>query len=262
MRINCFELDIGILANFQLKITNLKFDENSLEYPPPMLTQNHDQRVEKNDAQVLAMAPYLMNERNLSVFGNLDVNLPSGVRHRVKLALNGQPPLVAQAHKLLRQGKAEEAAVLFNQCFEGGTDLHDTRFFSVLSGCASIAKQRGDLPRAIDFLKKALTAYPDAARENHYVELAQLILDHGGLNPETEAAAILQRGMHVLNIAANSNGHPSPLLTLYGKLEHANKTPRTSVMHMECSDQDDTLLSIASDVSTWAKSLLASKERP
>lgn len=228
-----------------------------VEYRPSMLSKDHDARVLANDKTVVELAPYLMNDQNILVFGNTGMDLPTGLRHRIKLTLHNQPPLIIQAQKALHGGNLDRAVELLNGCFADGIDQTDPRFFSVLWSCATAARRKNDAETAIDFMKRALTTYSALARENHYVELARLILDQGVPDAETHAAAILQRGIERLGLSSGAPNNPkgSPLLTLHAELEHSPRSPITGVLHLKESSTNQ-LDVIARTVNAWARKTL------
>lgn len=165
---------------------------------------DREARQEKNDERVAQLAPRLLNAVNMRLFGVYDLgDIPSGVRHRAKRTLGSEQPLVQQAWKALRESNHDRAEELFGLCLGAeGADRGDDRFFSVQWGLAQIELQKGKPAQALPRMRDAIHAYPHKTREEHYIRVAEVILE---INPQaiTDAEAVLRRGLEVLK---DSNG--------------------------------------------------------
>ncbi len=147
-------------------------------------------------------------------FGADGVDLPANVRRRVAGSL-AHKPLFMQAAELLKAGKAREAKAMLEQCLKQATveDLKDVRYFGVFWQHGQALRQirdeeggEGSMDPVIQRFAEAIVRYPSAARSAHYVTVAELLKEHGGMMGERDAAAILQRGINAL---AGKNGRLS-----------------------------------------------------
>jgi hypothetical protein len=190
-----------------------------------MQSPEHDRRFEENTQRLTAVSCYLCNKENLRIFGARDLgDLPKGVRERVKATITNGRPLIQEALDALRTGNRSEARSVLEQCLHAeGANRSDPRYFSVLWMLGCIAREEGDLARAVGLLVSALERFPDQARENHFVTAAKTIRQHEPQN-ETRAAAIIQQGLQKLGIspgdgATQNGGKGAKLLALHASLE-------------------------------------------
>jgi|GEM_PF-2825146 len=196
-----------------------------------MISPERIERVHKNDGRVAELLPQLTNPNLLEIFGLQELEgVPKGIRQRVRRTL-GNTTLSKQAWQLVGAGKHEEARRVFEECLQrGAKDLADERFFSVYWGLGKLDEQRGDKASACTQYLTAIDAYPDRAREEHYVVLIELML----VDPrnETIAAAMVQRALVQLGVnkeTLDSSSDQLPgrqLLALSRQLE-MRRTPET-----------------------------------
>jgi hypothetical protein len=177
------------------------------------------EREHANNERVADVLQYLVNARNMRAFGLLDLKgISASLRKRIKEALSGDP-LALRARKELAGGNDQVALRNFTACLEDGADLSDARFFGVFWGIAEIARRRGQATEALRFFRSAVDCYPGQARENHYLTVADAILEMrpGG---DSDAAAFLLYGMEQLGIKlCEANAKTSALVKRYKILE-------------------------------------------
>lgn len=163
-----------------------------------MKPPDYQERIIKNDQRVRELAEISI-VKNFPIFGLQDLaGIPSGIRLRLKAELNGHTPLSQEAWVHMRKGDSERAQQIFEQCLKEG-DADDERFFSVHWGMGQIARKNKKPNAAVSYFREGVMKFPEKVREQHFLEIIELILE---LNPqaETDAAAVALHGIKALQI--------------------------------------------------------------
>jgi tetratricopeptide (TPR) repeat protein len=180
-------------------------------------------------------AEALVQQDDRNVFGTESMQrISAAFRRKVK---ERGIPVMQQVQQLLSErtdeSRSKALALLQSSTPRNPDDLNDARYFSVYWTLGKTKKDEGDAHLALRHFLQAVEQFPSKSRAEHYMLIASLIQELFA-NGETDAAAVLQRGLSQLSQRVQS-ATLERLHNEYSKLETG--VPRNSASRTPFGDR-------------------------